>query len=580
LAQDSLVRQVAEGRVKLPVLNAGGIAHTLQGISGGTLDAVLPSTALQPSALQQQAAAALAAAAIKKTALGCGMRTSDHNVRVNQDCTFRAQAGALIKINPSGPQNLIAGFNDRRLGLNHCGFAYSLNGGRSWGDGEPPFWEHLNGPVAGHTIAGGPGTGHTYDAASDPGVAFDSAGRAFFSCLLSDVNTNASAVLVTQSPQGASGSFYDNVPSLGSTFVVVEDNSPTIVHDKPFITADTSPGSPAVDNVYATWTVFKFGTTCGAPPDGTLQFCSSAIFGSMSTDHAVTWSQPEEISGSSPLCSFGNFFDPSRTFNACDLDHGPDTQVMPNGQLIVAFLSQNTTTTNNQDLAVTCQPSGSSVAGTAHLNCGSPSKVGDDVIAGEPQCDFGRGPEECVPGPFIKINDFPRLAIDRTNGGAFVVWQDYRNGEYDVQLSRSSDGGATWTTSPTPVNSDTGADHYFAAVGADSTNLAVSFFKSGRLPNENNAVVFTQGTPGVQTASSSYQLAGQRAAQPASPFATLNISPLFAPPDGDQTGFNGDYTGIAVTGSTAHVTWSDTRNSAPPPQGHDEDVFTASHSVP
>jgi hypothetical protein len=124
------------------------------------------------------------------------------------------------------------------------------------------------------------------------------------------------------------------------------------------------------------------------------------------------------------------------------------------------------------------------------------------------------------------------------------------------------------------------ADHYFAAVDADSTNLAVSFFKSGRLPNENNAVVFTQGTPGVQTASSSYQLAGQRAAQPASPFVTLNISPLFAPPDGLQTGFNGDYTGIAVTGSTAHVTWSDTRNSAPPPRGHDEDVFTASHSVP
>jgi hypothetical protein len=172
LAQDSLVRQVADGRVKRAVLNAGSIAHTLQGISGGTLDAVLPSAELQPNALQQQAETAQAAPAIKMTALGCGSRTSDDNVRVNQDCTFRAQAGALIKVNPSDPQNLIAGFNNRRLGLNHCGFAYSLNGGRSWGDGEPPFWQHLNGPVAGHTIAGGPGTGHTYDAAADPGVAF------------------------------------------------------------------------------------------------------------------------------------------------------------------------------------------------------------------------------------------------------------------------------------------------------------------------------------------------------------------------------------------------------------------------
>src|SRR5262249_32189660 len=155
-----------------------------------------------------------------------------------------------------------------------------------------------------------------------PAVAFDSSGRAFFSCVLLDVNSNASAVLVTQSPQGARGSSYANVPSAGSTFVVVEDNSPTIVHDRALITADTSPSTPGVDNVYATWTVFKFSTVCGAPPDGTLQFCSSAIFGSMSTDHAVTWSAPEEVSGSSPLCSFGNFFDPSRAFNTCDLDQG------------------------------------------------------------------------------------------------------------------------------------------------------------------------------------------------------------------------------------------------------------------
>ena len=33
---------------------------------------------------------------------------------------------------------------------------------------------------------------------------------------------------------------------------------------------------------------------------------------------------------------------------------------------------------------------------------------------GEPKCDFGRGPEECVPGPYIRTNDFPRIVTENT----------------------------------------------------------------------------------------------------------------------------------------------------------------------
>jgi hypothetical protein len=62
-------------------------------------------------------------------------------------------------------------------------------------------------------------------------------------------------------------------------------------------------------------------------------------------------------------------------------------------------------------------------------------------------------------------------------------------------------------------------------------------------------------------------------------------SPVFAPPDGIQAGFNGDYSGLVINqDEEAHPIWSDTRNSDPfaPANGvvHDEDVFTAKANLP
>ena len=313
----------------------------------------------------------------------------------------------------------------------------------------------------------------------------------------------------------------------------------------------------------------KFG--CG-PGGG---YCSSAIFGSMSTDHGVHWSTPEEISGNSPsLCFFGNFFDPSRSPNDCDFDQGSDPVVLPSGNLVVAFNNGNTPATdpNAQQLAVHCSPSGSSPAGTAHLNCGAPKKIGADVVVNEPLCDFGRGPEECVKGPFIRTNDFPRIGVNRANGDLYVIWQDFRNNEYDIQIARSTDGGLTWSATVT-VNPDRGLDHYFPAVdvaqNSGKDQVGVSYFRS------------QQGPVGLGL--SDYVLAGGTGL--ATPFNFEVVSPVFAPPDGAQAGFNGDYSGLVINkGEEAHPIWSDTRNADPfsPANGvlHDEDVFTTKIGLP
>jgi hypothetical protein len=531
--------------------------------------------------------------------LGCSRRDKGHahgdggsgNVRVNQDCSFRRQAEEEILYHFSDPNNLVAGQNDSRVGYNQCGIDWSTNNGSKWGDLLPPFRQKLNNPAsqeptAGdpnrHTIDGGPGTFHTYDAGSDPALATDSAGRSYFSCVTFDVASNASGLYVTQSPQGAQGSFYFNWT--GRPFTVAEDNDGLIFHDKNFIAADPYKSSPNRDNVYVTWTVFKY--------DDSGNYQQSPIFGSMSTDHGIHWSTPEDISGASDtLCFFGDAFDPSLSPHKCDFDQGSDPVVLPNGDLEVIFNNGNTPAgnPNGQQLAVHCKPTGSSPAGTAHLNCASPAKVGDDILVGEPQCDFGRGPEECIPGAYIRTNDFPRINTQNTqNNHLYASWQDYRNGEFDIQLSVSTDGGLTWHEAGT-VNPDTGLDHYFPAddqTPKGDDKVGVSYYRTERVPNENTTPAggFAPGAnPGVQDTNSDYVLAGGTFM--GTPFDFKVISPVFPPPDGIQAGFNGDYSGLAINkGDEAHPIWSDTRNVDPyaPANGvlHDEDVFTDKVGLP
>ncbi len=525
---------------------------------------------------------------ISKSSLGCAKRNTDGNVRVNQDCSFRRQAETTIAVNPIDPKNLIAGQNDSRIGFNHCGIDYSFDSGATWGDQLPPFWQRLNRNPVGHTVLGGRPALRTYDAASDPALTFDSQGRAFFSCVLFDIIDDANGILVASSPAGAGGSFFNNIPAgtatTPSTYVVVEDNNGAIVHDKEFIVADSYPSSRFRDNVYITWTVFK--VDCGVNKD---QYCSSAIWFSRSTDHAVTWSKPKEISGVAPgLCFFGNFFDPKQSASACNFDQGSDPIVRPNGDLVVVFENVNTAADNPnaQELAVVSKDGGNTWL--------PPVKVGNDVTVGEPRCDFGR---ECIPGAYIRTNDFPRIAVNRGNGNLYAAWQDYRTGKFAIQLAASTDGGATWTGAAAPVNPNDGnKDHYFAAISVVSNNgdegdsesglrdrVGVSYYRTDRVPNENTTPSggFKPGVhPGVQAEPSDYSLAWGTGLN--TPYAAVKVSPTFAPPDGIQAGFNGDYSGLVLVGTMAHPIWSDTRNSAPVGQGvqHDEDVFTDSIPLP
>ena len=614
---ESIAKKAAKGNVKAPVLQMQvqrdgqvvTLPRTLPFLSAGTIAAAQHAPGVSAGDERLEGADAAGTGqdlpapdlGVAPGSFGCSGRDSNGNTRVNQDCTFRRQAEETIAFNPLDANNLLAGQNDSRVGFNQCGIDWSMDNGNHWGDLLPPFRQKLNNPAGQeptpsdpnrHTILGGPGTNHTYDVGSDPAVAFDALGRGYFSCVIFDAASNASGLYVTQSPPGAHGSFFFNITN--RAFMVVEDNSPLVFHDKNFIAADRYPSSPNRGNVYVTWTAFRFTATG--------DFQQGPIFGSMSTDGGRHFSTPEDISASSDtLCFFGNFFDPTLSEHKCDFNQGSDPTVLPNGDLVVIFNNGNTPAgnPNGQQLGVVCHPTGNSANGTAHLNCTEPTKVGDDIITGEPQCDFGRGPEECIPGAYIRTNDFPRISRNTQNNHLYAVWQDYRNGEYDIQLSISKDGGHTWKEAGT-VNPDRGLDHYFPAVEkalpGSSDRVGVSYYRTQRIPNENTTPEGgflscnpNQGgdpkacSPGTGVKNSDYVLAGGTDRD--TPYGFKVLSPVFPPPDGVQAGFNGDYSGLTINkGTEAHPIWSDTRNADPytPANGviRDEDIFTDTVDLP
>ena len=640
----SVLEAAATGQLVPATVTINGVTRTLPFISGATITAEQEALGLVKPATGKNSPGGSSPGSstgsstgdelgIAPSSYGCGKRDlnpqtqtlngSSGNERVNQDCTFRRQAEEDVVFNPVDPNTLLAGSNDSRSGYNQCGINFSLDGGGRWGDVSPPFRQRENSPQTmapgnpntarndpqndpnTNTITGLPGTDRTYDAATDPSPAYDSRGNGYFSCILFDMHDNASGLFVTQSPAGAKGSFFFNVPVRGHGFMPVEDNDPVngILHDKEFIVADAYPTSERRDNVYVTWTVFRFPAV-----GSTRVYQESPIYGSMSTDHGKTWSTPERISGtSSQLCSAPHVPPTIGAANECNFDQGSDPIVLPTGELVVVFTNANSSAfPTDQILAVRCAPSGNSADGSARLNCNqSPTLVGQADVSGAPQCEeSGQPPAElCIPGAFIRTNDFPRIAVNTQIGHLYTVWQDYRrrdnnNKEWSIQVSESVDSGTTWTGAAPPffgqtVNPDTGLDHYEPAVdigeGTNVDQVGVSYYRTARVPGESTTTsppppyMTRPNCAGNVPCNSDYVLAGGTELN--LPFAFKVVSVVFPPPDGIQLGFNGDYSGLTINkGSEAHPIWSDTRNPDPfaPQNGvmRDEDVYTDKVGLP
>lgn len=476
------------------------------------------------------------------------------DIRVNQDCSLRRQAEEMVTVNPTNPNNLIAGANDSRLGYNHCSYAWSKDGGKTWGDQTPPFWQFVL------------MDGHTSDACSDPTATFDANGNAYVGGIIFDLNSNANAIVVAKSNAPIGGAFY-HTPAQGSfqeyndvpLGVVANDNSSSVFNDKEFIVADASQTSPKKNNVYATWTRFA-DTGAGLGFD-------SPIYFSQSTDGGATWSPGVEISGAnSAICVAGSG---ETNPNACDQNQGSDPIVGADGTIYVSFYNQNTNVFSNQHLIVSCPASADCSQSSSWT---APSKIADD-FGGQPRgsdsvtgCPGGRS---CLPPNGYRISDstFGSISVDNS-GTLYHVFSDFRNGggtctgrartatspcDQDVFYSYSTDGGATWSSLVTLTPAGSAQWMPWSAVTPDGKTLWVAYYDRSYGSCE------TTGCNDITLA----EISNPASASPKVKYTRLTTSSmpnLVVANNPAQAGFLGDYMWVTVNNKgQALVVWADTR---------------------
>jgi hypothetical protein len=477
------------------------------------------------------------------------------NTKVNQDCSQRPQDEAVIIVNPTNPRNLIAGQNDSRIGYNHCGYDWSMDGGKTWGDQIPPFYLF--------TL----GDGHVADTCTDPTATFDAQGNAYVGGLLLEINGAPSAVVVAKSNAGINGAFYHS-PATGTDQtktdilgVVATDTDPNIANDKELMVADANPGSPKVNNVYMTWTRFR-------SPEG-FNF-DSPIFFSQSTDGGAIWSTGIEINGAGTFC---NAFSLESNPNACDQDQGSDPIVGPDGTIYVTFNNVNSVRFPiGQYLVVKCAPT---------ADCSNPASWSAPVRV---TTDFALqpfGPDtstgcpagfNCLPPNGYRMGDATSgsVSIDRA-GKLYFTWSDFRNGSSnctgnaatatppcnnDVFYAFSSDGGATWSapTNVTPASKFglTAQWMPWSAVKPGGSALWVAFYDRSYGNCETtgcNDITLAKVTSPAGTPNISY-----------SRLTTASMPNLLPSNNDIQAGFIGDYMWVSVDATGApYVVWADTR---------------------
>jgi hypothetical protein len=470
------------------------------------------------------------------------------NTRVNQDCSLRRQAEEAIQINPRDERNIIAGQNDSRIGFNHCGYDWSFDGGKKWGDQVPPFWQF--------TLL----DGHTADACSDPTLAWDSRGNAYVGGVFFDVASGANAVLVMKSNAGNGGSFYHSPDPTGGfqeyrdtpVGVVANDDASEFDNDKELMTADAYRSSPKRDNVYITWTRFT--------PDGL-----SPIYFSQSTDGAATWSTPIEISGSNAsICPLGG--------GACNVDQGSHPAVAPDGTIYVSFANGNLPGAGiEQVLNVTC-PASADCSSPASWT--PPTKVGDMIAKHPVGTQNGCGGNQCLPPNGYRVPDETTVStsVDR-NGKVFVSWADHRNNtnpncditvpdgappcDHDIFYAYSADGGTTWSSTrdvtPRSRLGETAQWQPWSKITSDGSRLWVAFYDrhygNCEFTGCNDITAAEVRNPTSNHPSIEYT----RVTTDSMPNLTPANNPV-------QAGFLGDYMWLDTDShGDAHVVWADTR---------------------
>jgi hypothetical protein len=352
--------------------------------------------------------------------------------------------------------------------------------------------------------------GHTWQAAEgvdpknyrvsgDVSAAFDNQGHAFICYIAFDKlgtfnywghGATRNGIFVRRSLDGGKTWEADHFP------VAEQTSSPGIpFEDKPYLVADNTKSKYA-GNLYIGWTRWRIA--------------DSQMVLSRSTDDGKTWSQPIEIDAHPGL--------PRDDNGAAE---GFDGVVGPDGKLYAIW---------GQDNAIMF---------TASRDGGKTFSRARAVIRTAPIMFAIQTLE--------RANGFPQIAIDPKSRRLYVTWSDYRNGDLDVFISSSDNGGKHWTA-PLRVNNDpvhNGAEQFFQWLAVDPTDgsIDVLFYDRRRDPqNRKQIVVLARSTDGGRSFNN-YAWTDE-------PFEASGV-------------FFGDYSGIAAYGGRVYGIWTEKPVPAP-----------------
>jgi hypothetical protein len=346
----------------------------------------------------------------------------------------------LVDVNPTDPGNVIGVYQQDRWsngGAHGLVTSTSFDGGATWAES----WAHFSICAGGNVANGG-----DFQRASDPWVTFAPNGDAYFMSLSASADLRTSAMLVAKSTDG--GDTWTEPTTL------IRETSDFNFNDKNSMTAD-----PTDSNfVYAVWDRSRHpGQTLEDPNFNALHAFSfrSDIMFSRTTNGGASWEPPRAI------------FRPKENVFTI----GNQIAVLPDGTLVDAFFlirgSGIQPSLNQYREAVI-------VSTDKGVTWSKPIIVDRHVVAPVSDPDTGQAHRT---GDII-----PDVAVDMSTGAMYVVWQDGRfTGRAAVALSKSEDGGRTWSTpikvNQTPLLGDRNDQAFTPSVHvADDGTVGVSYY--------------------------------------------------------------------------------------------------------